>query len=361
MLHSPALTRISLATLAIFAFRLCKPQISAYMTDMIDGHGRHIDYLRISVTDRCNFRCHYCMPEKQKFLPHADVLDYSEIALLANRFIAHGIRKIRLTGGEPLVRRDIDILINELGTHVQAGRLDELTLTTNGSRLRQFAPILARSSFSRVNISLDSLNPDMFRTITRGGDLAQVLDGISAAAEHGLRVKINMVALKDENQSEIIAMAEFCAANRYDLSLIETMPLGEGVADRQDRYIPMEDFIAPLRDCFELEPLAHRSSGPARYWNVAPLGLRLGLITPMTHNFCDDCNRLRLTTDGKIYMCLGSSMHVDFRKAMRENGMEAVDKLLQQALRLKPARHDFERQLAEPAQRLSRHMNATGG
>lgn len=337
------------------------PEFSAYMTIMIDGQGRHIDYLRISVTDRCNFRCHYCMPEKQTFLPHADLLDYSEIALLANRFIAHGIRKIRLTGGEPLVRRDIEVLIKELGSHVQAGRLDELTLTTNGSRLTQFAPILAAAGFSRVNISLDSLNPDIFRTITRGGDLAQVLAGIKAAAAHGLRVKINMVALKDENQSEILAMAEFCAAHGYDLALIETMPLGEGVADRQDQYIAMDDFIAPLKERYEFQPLAHRSSGPARYWNVAPLGLRLGLITPLSHNFCDDCNRLRLTTDGKIFMCLGSSMHVDFRKAIREDGMAAVDKLLQQALRLKPARHDFERQLADPELRLSRHMNATGG
>lgn len=331
------------------------------MTSMIDGQGRHIDYLRISVTDRCNFRCHYCMPEKQTFLPHGDLLDYSEIALLANRFIAHGIRKIRLTGGEPLVRRDIEILLKELGGHVAAGRLDELTLTTNGSRLAQFAPILAAAHFRRINVSLDSLNPETFRTITRGGDLAQVLEGIAAAAAQGIGIKINMVALKGENETELLAMAEFCAANGYDLSLIETMPLGEGVANRQDRYIAMDDFIAPLRERYALSPLAHRSSGPARYWNVAPLGLRLGLITPLSHNFCDDCNRLRLTTDGKIYMCLGSSMHVDFRKALREDGMAAVDKLLQQALRLKPARHDFERQLADPELRLSRHMNATGG
>ena len=331
------------------------------MNVMIDGQGRHIDYLRISVTDRCNFRCHYCMPEKQKFLPHSELLDYSEIALLANRFIAHGIRKIRLTGGEPLLRRDIDVLIEELGGHVHAGRLDELTLTTNGSRLAHFAPILARSSFSRVNISMDSLNPDTFRNITRGGELAQVLDGIRSASDHGLKVKINMVALRDENQSEIISMAEFCAANGYDLSLIETMPLGEGVSGRQDRYISMDDFIAPLRARYEMQPISHRSAGPARYWNVSPLGLRLGLITPMSHNFCDDCNRLRLTTDGKIYMCLGSSMHVDFRKAMREDGMDAVDRLLHQALRLKPARHDFERQMADPDLRLERHMNATGG
>lgn len=328
---------------------------------MIDGFGRKIDYLRISVTDRCNFRCHYCMPEKQRFLPHADLLDYTEIASLANRFIAHGIRKIRLTGGEPLVRRDIDVLIKELGRHVHSGRLDELTLTTNGSRLSQFAPILVESGVRRINVSIDSLEPGTFRKITRGGDLAQVLEGIAAAKASGLHIKINMVALKGQNQSDLLPMAEYCAANGFDLSIIETMPLGDAVEDRQDVYIAIDDFIAPLRTNFELHPLADRSSGPARYWHVAPLGLKLGLITPMSHNFCDDCNRLRLTTDGKIFMCLGSEMHVDFRKAIREEGMDAVDRLLQKALRLKPERHDFERQMANPDMRLVRHMNATGG
>lgn len=328
---------------------------------MIDGFGRKIDYLRISVTDRCNFRCHYCMPEKQSFLPHADLLDYTEIALLANRFIAHGIRKIRLTGGEPLVRRDIEVLIRELGKHVHAGRLDELTLTTNGSRLCQFAPILAESGIKRINVSIDSLDPNIFREITRGGDLTQVLDGILAAKNSGIAIKINMVALREQNQSDLMPMAEYCASNGFDLSVIETMPLGDGVTGRQDRYISIDDFIAPLRDSYTLQPLKHRTAGPARYWQVEPLRLRLGLITPMSHNFCDDCNRLRLTTDGKIFMCLGSEMHVDFRNAMRETGMEAVDHLLQKALRLKPERHDFERQMAQPDLRLPRHMNATGG
>lgn len=328
---------------------------------MIDGFGRKIDYLRISVTDRCNFRCHYCMPEKQSFLPHSDLLDYTEIASLANQFIAHGIRKIRLTGGEPLVRRDIDVLIKELGRHVHKGRLDELTLTTNGSRLAQFAPILAESGVRRINVSIDSLDHGKFRDITRGGDLAQVVEGVSAAKASGLHIKINMVALKGQNQTDLLPMAEYCVSNGFDLSIIETMPLGDAVEDRQDRYIAIDDFIAPLHTHFELHPLADRSSGPARYWSVAPLGLRLGLITPMSHNFCDDCNRLRLTTDGKIFMCLGSEMHVDFRKAIREEGMDAVDRLLQKALRLKPERHDFERQMARPDMRLARHMNATGG
>jgi GTP 3',8-cyclase len=328
---------------------------------MIDGFGRRIDYLRISVTDRCNFRCHYCMPENQTFLPRRDLLDYAEIGMLAERFIAHGIRKIRLTGGEPLLRKDVSVLIRELGRHVQSGALDELTLTTNGSRLEQFAPVLAQAGIRRINVSLDSLDPAIFREITRGGDLDQVLAGIAAAQAAGLAVKINMVALKGWNEADLLPLAQFCADKGFDLSLIETMPLGEGVSGRQDRFIPLDRFIAPLRAQYELTPLAHRSAGPARYHLVSPLGLRLGLITPMSRNFCDDCNRLRLTTDGKIYMCLGSEMHLDFRAALREQGLDAVDRLLRQALRLKPERHDFEQQLAAPETRLARHMNATGG
>ena len=328
---------------------------------MIDGQGRKIDYLRISVTDRCNFRCHYCMPEKQTFLPHKDLLDYSEIALLANRFIAHGIRKIRLTGGEPLMRRDIGILIRQLGRHVHSGRLEELTLTTNGSRLAEFSSVLAEAGVKRINVSIDSLNPETFSEITRGGSLAQVLAGIEVAKNHNISIKINMVALKEQNQSDLLPMVDYCVANGFDLSLIETMPLGDGVASRLDRFIAIDEFIVPLRNRYELKSLAHRSAGPARYWQVMPIGLRLGLITPMSQNFCDDCNRLRLTTDGKIFMCLGSNIHVDFKNAIRGEGMAAVDRLLQKALLLKPERHDFERQMAAPDLRLSRHMNVTGG
>jgi GTP 3',8-cyclase len=328
---------------------------------MIDGFGRKIDYLRISVTDRCNFRCHYCMPEKQSFLPHAELLDYSEIALLVDRFIAHGIRKIRLTGGEPLLRRDIDVLISTLGKHVKAGRLDELTLTTNGSRLSEYAPLLAASGIRRVNVSLDSLNAEKFAKITRRGNLDQVLQGIAAAQAHDIHIKINMVALKDQNEGDLLPIAKMCADNGFDLAIIETMPLGDGITSRQSDYISLEDFIAPLRAEHSLTELTHRSSGPARYWQVQPLNLRLGLITPMSQNFCDNCNRLRLTTDGKIYMCLGSQMYVDFKQAIRGAGLEAVDQLLQRALKLKPKRHDFENQMQNSDLRLSRHMNATGG
>lgn len=328
---------------------------------MIDGFGRNIDYLRISVTDRCNFRCTYCMPEQQTFLPHRDLLTYDEIMELVERFIAHGIRKIRLTGGEPLVRRDIEVLIEALGQHVKAGNLDELTMTTNGSRLQQFAPLLASAGMKRINVSLDTLDPDAFRQISRGGDLASVLAGIHAARAHDLDVKINMVALKNENEDALLPMADFCAEHGLDLTLIETMPLGAGVLEREERYIALDDFTAPLRARYDFHPLAHKSAGPARYWRVDTLGLRLGLITPMSRNFCDHCNRIRLTTDGKIYMCLGSELHVDLRKALRDGVPSDVDHLLQTALRLKPQRHEFESQLAQPGLRLARHMNATGG
>ena len=328
---------------------------------MIDGFGRNIDYLRISVTDRCNFRCTYCMPEQQTFLPHHDLLTYDEIMALVERFIAHGIRKIRLTGGEPLVRRDIEVLIEALGQHVKAGHLDELTMTTNGSRLQKFAPLLASAGMKRINVSLDTLDPDAFRQISRGGDLASVLAGIHAARAQDLDVKINMVALKNENEDALLPMADFCAEHGLDLTLIETMPLGAGVLEREERYIALDDFTAPLRARYHFHPLAHKSAGPARYWRVDTLGLRLGLITPMSRNFCDHCNRIRLTTDGKIYMCLGSELHVDLRKALRDGVPSDVDHLLQTALRLKPQRHEFESQLAQPELRLARHMNATGG
>jgi GTP 3',8-cyclase len=328
---------------------------------MLDGFGRKIDYLRISVTDRCNFRCHYCMPEKQKFLPHSELLDYTELALIADRFIDHGIRKIRLTGGEPLVRRDIGVLIKQLGQQVANGRLDELTLTTNGSQLSEHAGALAGANVRRVNVSLDSLEPARFAQITRGGNLQQVLDGIAAAKAAGLSVRINMVALKGVNEDEILSVAHYCAEHGHDLALIETMPLGDGVTGRLDHYVPLHDFIAPLMEKYELKALEHRTAGPARYWQIPELNLRLGLITPMSRNFCDGCNRIRLTTDGKVFMCLGSDLNVDFRAAIREEGTAAVDRLLQHALRLKPERHDFETQMQDRSLRLHRHMNATGG
>ncbi|MFC4292003.1 GTP 3',8-cyclase MoaA [Sphingorhabdus arenilitoris] len=328
---------------------------------MIDGFGRKIDYLRISVTDRCNFRCHYCMPENQSFLPHGELLDYTEIALLAERFISHGIRKIRLTGGEPLVRRDMQILLAALGKHVHSGRLDELTLTTNGSLLSKFSPILSDAGVRRINVSLDSLDPQKFADITRGGKLDQVMEGIAAAKKHNIHIKINMVAMKGVNEDDLLPIAHMCADAGHDLAIIETMPLGSEVGGRENTYMPADVFIEPLRQISALTPIPHRTAGPSRYWLADALGLKIGMITPLSENFCDDCNRLRLTTDGKIYMCLGSEMNVDFKTALREQGVEAVDRLLQKALRLKPERHEFEKQMANPNSRLSRTMNATGG
>lgn len=301
------------------------------------------------------------MPENQSFLSHNELLDYTELSLIADRFIDHGIKRIRLTGGEPLVRRDIGVLLQQLGKHVASGRLDELTLTTNGSLLTQHAAMLASAHIRRINVSLDSLDAGRFATITRGGKLQPVLDGIAAAQKAGIAIRINMVAMNDINQDDLLPMAKYCATQGHDLALIETMPLGNGVAGRNKDFVALEQFITPIQERYTLTPLDHRTAGPARYWHVDGLNLRLGLITPMSRNFCDDCNRLRLTTDGKIYMCLGSDLNVDLRSAIREEGTSGVDRLLQQALRLKPERHDFERQLEDSELRLHRHMNATGG
>ncbi|MGB5485750.1 GTP 3',8-cyclase MoaA [Parasphingorhabdus sp.] len=328
---------------------------------MQDGFGRKIDYLRISVTDRCNFRCQYCMSEKMTFMPRSELLTLEEITLIAERFIGHGIRKIRLTGGEPLVRRDMKDVIQRLGRKVASGELEELTLTTNGSLLSDYAEHLAVHGMRRINVSMDTLDPARFAEITRGADVNIVLDGIRAASAAGIQVKINMVALRDFNEADLVPMAEYCADNGHDLTIIEAMPLGDVGADRKLAHISAEDFLAPLRDLYTLSSLSHSSAGPARYVSVEPLGLRLGMITPLSHNFCDDCNRLRLTTDGKIFMCLGHSAHVDLRAAIRKDGIASVDQLLQQALKLKPLRHDFNAQLEGSAKILERHMNVTGG
>ena len=328
---------------------------------MFDGFGRKIDYLRISVTDRCNFRCQYCMSENMTFMPKSELLTLEEITLIAERFVGHGIRKIRLTGGEPLVRRDMKDVIQRLGRKVESGELEELTLTTNGSLLDEHAEHLAAHNVRRINVSMDTLDPSRFSEITRGANISQVLDGIRAAKQAGIHIKINMVALRDFNQDDLLPMAEFCAEQGHDLTVIETMPLGDVGADRKLDHIPAEEFVAPLARRFEMQPIAHKSSGPAHYMSVEPMGLRLGLITPLSQNFCDGCNRLRLTTDGKIYMCLGHDAHVDLRAAVRESGIEAVDSLLQKALKLKPQRHDFNAQLDGSAEILERHMNVTGG
>jgi len=325
---------------------------------LIDRHGRTISYLRISVTDRCDLRCRYCMSEVMTFLPKAALLSLEEIAVIAEHCIARGIRKIRLSGGEPLVRRDVGQLVQRLGRHVGTG-LDELTMTTNGTRLAEHAPALVSAGVRRINVSLDSRNPEVFRHITRHGDVSQVIGGILSARDAGLAIKINMVALKGLNQDEIAPMLEWCVAERLDLTLIETMPLGAIDEDRTDRFLPLTAVFDNLAARFPLVRDAHRSGGPARYWRVGESTTKLGLISPLTGNFCDTCNRVRLTTEGLLYTCLGHDDCVDLKRVLRNEGVAGLDAALDAAMASKPARHDFDIAAAAPA--VTRHMSVTGG
>jgi GTP 3',8-cyclase len=326
---------------------------------LVDAHGRAIRYLRISVTDRCDLRCRYCMAEQMTFLPRSALLRLEEIAVIAERFVARGVNKIRLSGGEPLVRRDVGELVDRLGRLVGHG-LDELTMTTNGTRLAEHADRLHAAGVRRVNVSLDTLDPDRFRFITRHGDVAQVLAGIAAAGAAGLRVKINAVALKGLNEEELPDLLAWCVAEGHDLSVIETMPLGAIDEDRTDRFVPLTAVLDRLQARFPLVRDAHRTGGPARYWRVEGTGTRLGLISPLTANFCDGCNRVRLTTEGKLYLCLGHDDQVDLKAALRDGGVPALDAAIDRGLALKPARHDF-RIAAGSAPAVSRHMSVTGG
>lgn len=324
---------------------------------LIDGFARRITYLRISVTDRCDLRCRYCMSEAMTFMPRSEVLTLEEIAALADIFIARGVRKIRLTGGEPLVRRGLPELARAIGRHIETGALDELTLTTNGTRLAEASGPLFDAGVRRINVSLDSRDPDRFRFITRHGDVSTVLDGIAAAKAAGLRIKINMVALKGLNDDEIEPMLRWCASEGHDLTLIETMPLGMIDEDRTDRYLPLDQVRADLARRYTLTPLADRTGGPARYDRVEELDARIGFITPLTHNFCATCNRVRLTATGRLYLCLGHDERVDLRAALREGGPDAANALLDSAMAIKPLRHAFD--ITEKA--VDRHMSVTGG
>ena len=336
------------------------PQSDQPLVDrLVDPQGRTIRYLRISVTDRCDLRCRYCMAEKMTFLPRAKLLSLDEIAIIAERFIARGVTKIRLSGGEPLVRRDVGDLVRRLGRHVGAG-LDELTMTTNGTRLEGHAAEMVDAGIRRINVSLDSLDADRFRYITRHGDLDGVLRGIAAARAAGLAIKINMVALAGLNEDEIPAMLRWCVDQGHDLSLIETMPLGAVDEDRTDRFVPLTRVFAHLQGAFTLERDAHRTGGPARYWRVDGSATRLGLISPLTANFCDGCNRVRLTTEGKLYMCLGHDDQVDLKGALRDGGIAGLDAAIDRGLLRKPARHDFRIE-AGSAPAVARHMSVTGG
>ncbi|MFD1794633.1 GTP 3',8-cyclase MoaA [Paracoccus aurantiacus] len=329
---------------------------------LIDPFARPITYLRVSVTDRCDFRCSYCMAEHMQFLPKRDLLTLEELDRLSTSFIGLGVRKLRITGGEPLVRRGIMSFFRSVSRHLGAG-LDELTLTTNGSQLARFADELADIGVRRVNVSLDTLDPDKFAAITRWGRLPQVLDGIAAAKRAGLRVKINAVALKGFNEDELFSLIDWCAAEDHDLTFIEVMPMGDmSEESRLDQYWPLSDLRARLAQRFTLIELAERTGGPARYVRIAETGQKVGFITPLTHNFCESCNRVRVTCTGELFMCLGQEDRADLRAALRAS---EDDLLLTQAIRAaiarKPKGHDFDYSRQKVAGQISRHMSHTGG
>ncbi len=329
---------------------------------MIDPFGRHITYLRVSVTDRCDFRCVYCMAEDMTFLPKVEILSLEELDRLCSAFIRRGVRKLRLTGGEPLVRKNVMQLFRDLSRHLANGALDELTLTTNGSQLARFADELYAYGVRRVNVSLDTRDRDRFAAITRWGRLDQVLDGLDAARRAGLAVKINAVALKGVNEHEFDDMIAWCGDEGYDLTLIETMPLGDITGDRTDQYLPLSLVRARLRRRWTLTDIDYATGGPARYMRVEETGGRLGFITPLTHNFCESCNRVRLTCTGTLYMCLGQEDAADLRAPLRAGESdEPLLAAIDEAIGRKPKGHDFiiDRRHRRPA--LARHMSVTGG
>ncbi|MEX2165762.1 MAG: GTP 3',8-cyclase MoaA [Methyloceanibacter sp.] len=330
------------------------------LAPMIDRFGRRISYLRVSVTDRCDFRCVYCMAEDMTFLPRQSVLSLEELDRLGSAFVARGVRKLRLTGGEPLVRRNIMSLIGSLSRHLGNG-LDELTLTTNGSQLHRYADALADCGMARINVSLDTLDPAKFRAITRLGDFAQVMRGIDAADRAGLKIKINTVALRDINEDEIADLIRWSHGRGFDLTLIETMPMGEIDADRTDQYLPLSLVRARLSQRFTLDETDYRTGGPARYVTVRETGGRLGLITPMTHNFCEACNRVRVTCTGTLYMCLGQEDAADLRAPLRASADDALlHAAIDEAIARKPKGHDFVIDRDEKPS-VARYMSATGG
>lgn len=325
-----------------------------------DGLGRTVTYLRVSITDRCDLRCHYCMAEHMTFLPKAQVLQLEELDRLASTFVRLGVRKLRLTGGEPLVRKGMMDLVVALSRHLRTGALDELTLTTNGTQLARFAQALARHGVRRVNVSLDTLKPALFRTLTRGGDLDQVLEGIDAAKAAGIAVKINTVALKRDNAAELPELIQWAHSRGHDLTLIETMPLGEIEQDRTDQFLSLKTVRQELASFWTLEDLAHATGGPARYARVAETGGRLGFITPLSHNFCEACNRVRLTCTGTLHTCLGHEDATDLRALLRAGASDRdLEMAIRAALDTKPRGHDFDIARRRPA--VARHMSTTGG
>jgi cyclic pyranopterin phosphate synthase len=329
---------------------------------ILDPFGRPITYLRVSVTDRCDFRCVYCMAEEMTFLPKADLLTLEELEVICRRFMEVGTRKIRLTGGEPLVRRNIMHLIGNLGDEVGRGNLEEITITTNGSQLAKMADDLYRAGVRRINVSIDTLDTDKFREITRWGDLGKVLDGLEAAKSAGLKVKINAVAIKGFNDEELAEMVAWCGREGHDMTVIEIMPMGDiGNENRLSQYMPVSLVRSNLSRRFTLTDLDYSSGGPARYVRVEETGRKLGFITPLTHNFCESCNRVRITCTGMLYMCLGQDDSADLRAALRDTGQDGLDAAIVEAIGRKPKGHDFiiDRRNSGPA--VERHMSVTGG
>ncbi len=337
--------------------------LSAPVTDqpLVDPFGRAIRYVRISVTDRCDYRCVYCMSEDMTFLPKRDVLSLEEMDRLCSAFIRLGARKLRITGGEPLVRRNVMSLFRALGRHLESGALEELTLTTNGSQLARYASELADCGVKRINVSLDTLDPDKFRSVTRWGDLANVLKGIDAAAAAGLKIKLNAVAMKDFNDREALDLVKWAHGRGFDVSFIEVMPLGAMERDRADQFYPLSQLRRELESALTLSASTYATGGPARYFDVAETGGRIGFITPLTHNFCESCNRVRVTCTGTLYMCLGQEDAADLRAPIRRSETdEPLIDAIRAAIARKPKGHDFViARAAAPATR--RHMSATGG
>lgn len=329
---------------------------------LIDPFGRTVSYLRVSVTDRCDFRCFYCMAENMHFLPKKEVLSLEELDRLCTAFVDQGVKRLRLTGGEPLVRKGILTLISSLSRHLDSSKLDELTLTTNGSQLKQMAGDLASMGVKRINVSLDSLREDRFQEITRWGRFKQVMDGIEAALAAGIKLKLNAVALKGVNEDEFDDMIRFCHQRGMDLTFIETMPMGDIDHDRLDLYLPLSQLKQDLAERWTLEPSTHKTGGPASYMTVAQTGGRIGFITPMTHNFCESCNRVRVTCTGTLYMCLGQDDATDLRAPLRASeSNDLLNQAIREAITRKPKGHDFviDRDNNRPS--IGRHMSVTGG
>ena len=330
---------------------------------LIDPFNRAITYLRVSVTDRCDFRCVYCMSENMNFLPKADLLTLEELDKMCTAFISQGVEKLRITGGEPLVRRNIMEFFSSISRHLKTGALKELTLTTNGSQLHRFAEQLAEIGIKRINVSLDTLNEEKFSQITRWGRLVQVLKGIDAALGAGIKIKINTVALKDFNEDELEKIVKWCANRKMDLTFIEVMPMGDiGNENRLNQYWPLSDLRKRLTKTWTLKDTDEQTGGPARYVRVYETGQKIGFITPMTHNFCESCNRVRLTCTGELYQCLGQEDQVDLRKVLRKNSeIEPLLEAIHNAISKKPKGHDFDYSRQSISGQMSRHMSHTGG